>query len=94
MKTTGKVKIQVRAQKEAELMFLHQIVNDVEKHEIPSSLTINVDQTPLKYVQVSSTTMDHKGESNFPIAGISNKRSIIATIYITLDNKFLLMQLI
>ena len=94
MKTTGKVKIPVEAQKEAELKFLHQIVNNVEKHQIPPSLTINFDQAPSKYVQVSSTTMNQKGESNVPVAGISDKRRITATFSITLDNKFLPMQLI
>ena len=94
METTGKVKIPVGAQKEADLKFLHQIVNNVEKHQIPPSLTINFDQTLSKYVQVLSTTMDQMGESNVPIVGISDKRSITATLSITLDNKFLLMQLI
>ena len=53
---------------------LHQIVNNVEKHQIPPSLTINFDQTPSKYVQVLSTTMDQKGECNVPIAGSSEKK--------------------
>ena len=52
MNTTGEMKITVGIQKEAELTFLHQIVNNVEKQQIPSSLTINFDQTPSKYVQV------------------------------------------
>ena len=69
------------------------IVNNVEKHQIPPSLTINFDQAPSKYVQVSSTTMNQKGESNVPVAGISDKRRITATFSITLDNKFLPMQL-
>ena len=69
MKTTGRVKIPVGAKKEAEFKFLHQIVNNVEKHQILSSLIINFDQTPSKYVQVSSTTMYQKGENNVPIAG-------------------------
>ena len=94
MKTTGKVKIPVEAQKEAELKFLHQIVNNVEKHQIPPSLTINFEQTLSKNVEVLSMTMDQKGESNVPIAGISDKRSMTATFSITLDNKFLPMQLI
>ena len=94
MKTTGKVKIPVGAQKEADLKFLRQIVINVEKHQIPPSLTINFDQTLSKYVQVLSTTMDQMRESNVPIAGISDKRNITATFSITLDNKFLLMQLI
>ena len=89
METTGKVKILVGAQKEAELKSLHQIVNHFEKHQTPPSSTINFDQAPLKYMQVSSTTMDQKGESNVRIAGISGKRSITATFSITLDNKFL-----
>ena len=87
MKTTGKVCIPFGAQKEAELKFLHQIVNNVKKHQIPPNLIINFDQTP-------STTMDEKGGSNVPIEGISDKRSITATFSVTLDNKFLPMQLI
>ena len=73
---------------------LHQIINNVEKHQIPPSLTINFDQTPSKYVQVLSTTMNQKGESNVPIAGSNEKRSITGTLSITSGNKFLLMQLI
>ena len=88
------MKIPVRAQEETELKFLHQIVNNAGKHQIPPSLTINFDQTPSKYVKVSSTTMDQKGESNVPIAGISDKRSMTATFSIILDNKFLPIQLI
>ena len=75
MKTTGKVHIPVGAQREAELKFLHQIVNQVEEYQIPSSLIINFDQTPSKYVQVSSMTMTKEGESNVPIAGANDKRS-------------------
>ena len=88
------MKIPVGAQKEAELKLLHQIVNNVKKRQILSFLTIKFDQTPSKYVQVSSTTMDQKGEGKVQIAGISDKRSITATFSITLDNKFLQMQLI
>ena len=94
MKTTGKVCIPFGAQKEAELKFLHQIVKNVEKHQIPSNLVINFDQTPSKYVQISAMTMDKRGVSNVPVAGINDKRSITATFSITLDNKFLPMQLI
>ena len=60
MKTTGKVRIPVGAQREAELKFLHQIVNRVETHQIPHSLIIHFHQTPSKYVQVSAMTMDKK----------------------------------
>ena len=94
MKTTGKVRIPLGAQREAELKLLHQIVNHVETHKIPHSLIINFDQTPSKYVQVSAMTMDNKGTSNVPIEGINDKKSITATFSVTLDNKFLPMQLI
>ena len=94
IKTTGKVHIPAGAQKEAELKFLNQIVNQVEKYQIPPSLIINFDQTPSKYVQVSSITMAKRGETNVPIAGVNDKRSITATFSITFDNKFLPMQLI
>ena len=93
IKTTGKVP-PVGAQNKAELKFLHQIANQVEKYQIPPSLIINFDQNPSKYVQVSSMTMAKRGETNVPIAGASDKRSITATFSITFHNKFLPMQLI
>ena len=93
IKTTGKVYIPVGAQKKAELKFLHKIVYQVEKYKIPPSLIISFDQTPSKYVQVSSMTMVNRGETNVSIAGANNKRFITATCSITFDNKFLPMQL-
>ena len=94
IKATGKVHILVGAQKEAELKFLHQIVNQVEKYQILPFLIINFDQTPSKYVQVPSMTMAKRGENNVPIAGANNKRSITATFSITFGSMFLPMQLI
>ena len=93
-KTTAKVKIPVGAKKKPELKFLHQITNNVVKHQLPASLIINFHQTPSKCVQVLSTIMDQKGESSVPIADISDKRNVTATFSITLDKKFLPMQLI
>ena len=54
MKTIGKVKIPVGAQKEAELKFIRQIVNNVEKHQILSSLTINFDFAKMRASIVNS----------------------------------------
>ena len=50
IKTTGKVHIPVGFQKEAELKFLHQIDNQVEKYQMLPSLIIIFDQTPSKYL--------------------------------------------
>ena len=93
-KTTAKVLIPEGALKEAELKFRHQIVNYVEKYQTPPSLIINLDQTPSKYVQISSNTMQKKGTENVPISGIDDKRYITGTFSITMENKFLPMQLI
>ena len=93
-KTAAKVLISEGALKEAELKFHHQIVNYVEKYQIPPSLIINFDQTPLKYAQISSKRMEKEGTKNVPIFGIDDKRSITATFSITMENKFLPMQLI
>ena len=53
--------IPVGTQKEAELKLLYQIVNYVQKYQIPCFLILNFDQTLLKYVEVSSMRMG-KGE--------------------------------
>ena len=62
--------------KEAELTFLHEIVNNVEKFQIPSSLVLNLDQTNSKYVFMGKTTMAKKGSNSAPISGMSDKRSM------------------
>ena len=92
-KTTAKVLIPEGALKEAELKFHHQIVNYVEKYQIPPSLIIYFEQTLSKYIQISSNAMEKKGTKNVPISEIDDKRFIAATFSITMENKFLSMQL-
>ena len=94
MKTTGKVEIPEGAKQEAELLFLHNIVTLIEEHNILESLVMNLDQTPLKYVPVSHNTMAKKGVKSVSIAGSGDKRGITGTFVITLDGKFLPIQLI
>ena len=43
--TTAKVPISNALKKEMELTFLHDVVNVIEKHNIPPSLVINLAQT-------------------------------------------------
>ena len=74
-KTTAKLLIPEGALKETELKFHHQIVNYVEKHQIPPSLIINFDQTPSKYIHISLNAMEKKGTKNAPISGIDKKDS-------------------
>ena len=43
METTGKVEISEVVKKEADLLYLHNIVSVIEKHSIPSNLIMNLD---------------------------------------------------
>ena len=92
--TTGKVEIPEGARKEVELTFIHEIVNKVEKFQIPPSLILNLDQTNSKYVSMNKTTLARQGSKSVPIAGLNDKRSMTATFTITLNGTFLPMQLI
>ena len=94
MRTTGKPEIPDQAVKKAKLLFQHQIVSIVEDDEIPESLIMNFDQTPLKYAPVSNGTFAKKGSKHIPITGGAFKESITATFGITYWGKFLPMQLI
>ena len=88
--TTGKIEIPALAKKEVELTFLHAIVNNVEKFQIPTSLVLNLDQTNSKYVSMGKATIAEKVSNSIPISGSSDKRSMT----ITLNGKFLEIQLI
>ena len=94
MRTTGKVEIPEGARKEAELLYLHKIVKIVEKYEIPHSLIMNLDQTPLKYIPAMNHTMAKQNSKSVSIAGSSDKGSLTGTFTITLNGHFLPMQLI
>ena len=94
MWTTGKAEIPQGARKEAELLYLHSIVMIVKKYEISHSLTMNLDQTPLKYIPAMNHTMAKQNSKSVSIAGSSDKRSITGTFTITLNDYFLPMQLI
>lgn len=93
-KTSSKVDIPEAARKEIEYIFLYEITLRVEKYNIPPSLVINLDQTPLKLVQCGSNTLTKKNSSNVTIAGSADKRSITGTFSITLSGDFLNVQLI
>ena len=67
--TTGKPVISARAKKEAGLLYDHQIIKFVEKHDIPSSLVMNFDQTLLKCAPVSSQTFAKQGSKHVNFSG-------------------------
>ena len=80
--------------REAELLYIHDIVKLIETHKIPKSMVLNSDQTPVKYVPCGKTTLAKQNTSSVPVSGVSDKRMITATFTIALDGKFLPMQLI
>ena len=67
MATMAKIPILDKARKEIELVFMYKIVQKVEKHNIPHSLIINVDQTPSKYVPVGRSTLAEKNVKDVPV---------------------------
>ena len=92
--TTGKVEIPEGVKREAELLYINDIVNLIETHNIPESMVLNLDQTPLKYVPCGNTTLAQKSSSTVPIRGVSDKRMTTGTFTISLDGKLVPMQLI
>ena len=61
---------------------------------IPHSLIISADQTPLKYVPVGWSTLAEKNVRDIPISGSADKRLITATYAEAFDGPFLPFQLI
>ena len=92
--TTGKVEISEKLKAEIETAYLYGIVQKINEHKIPSSMVINLDQTPSKFVPGCNKTLAKKGCKSVPIAGSTDKRMITATFSITLTGEFLPIQLI
>ena len=92
--TTGRPEIPEGARKEAGLLFHRQIVELVDEHNIPPSLILNFDQTPLKYAPVASQTLAQRWAKHVSISGLSYRQALTATFGITHSNVFLPMQLI
>ena len=79
---------------EIETVYLYGIVQKINEHKIPSSIIINLDQTPSKFVPGCNKTLTQKGCKSVSIAGSTDKRMITATFSITLTGEFLPIQLI
>ena len=59
--TTGKVEISEKLKAEIETVYLYGIVQKINEHKIPSSMIINLDQTPSKFVPGCNRTLEKKG---------------------------------
>ena len=92
--TTGKVEILEKLKVEIETVWLYGIVQKINEHKILSSMIINLDRTPSKFVPGCNKTLAKKGCKLVPIAGSTDKQMITATFSITLTGEFLPIQLI
>ena len=92
--TTGKVNVPPNLLEEIKVTFLHCLLAKIHKYQIPPSMIINLDQTPMKYCQISKRTQAKIGSSRVPLAASDDKRLITGTFAITLSGSFLPMQLI
>ena len=92
--TTGKVEVPDAVKEEVGLSFYYTIVQKVIRHNIPPSLTMNLDQTPSKFVPGSKATQAKIGSTTIPIAGSTEKKDITLTFVTALDGAFLPIQVI
>ena len=66
----------------------------VSEHNISPFLIINIDQTPLSYVNTEKYTFSFKGAKNIPRKGVDDKRQITATFAVSCIEEFFPIQLI
>ena len=76
------------------MTYQKKISTAVHENDIPESLIVNIDQTPLSYVSPGKYTFDLKGSKTVPVKGIDDKRQITATFAISLSGEFLPLQVI
>ena len=81
--TTSKVEILEGAKKKAELVYLLTIVSTIEKYQIPKSMALNLDQTPLKYAPCSRHTLEKKNAKYVAMAGTLYRKAITGNVFLS-----------
>ena len=66
----------------------------VTEHDIRPCLIINIDETPLSYVNTRKYMLSFKGAKNVPTSGMNDRLQITATFTASCTGDFLLIQLI
>ena len=74
--------------------FLERIVTAVKMHSIPQALIINLDETGLKLVLVSSWTLEQQGTAKIKVAGVDDKREITGVVAASMTGDLLPLQLL
>ena len=91
--TTGKVDPSPQFLAEEKSAFQRNISALVSEHDIPPSLIIKIDQTPLSYVNTGKYTFSFQGAKNI-IKGVDDKRQITTTFAVSCIGEFLPIHLI
>lgn len=92
--TTGKLQMPTLLVEETRFVFCNDIATQATTHNIPPSMIVNFDQTPISYCPAGKYTMADKGTSKIAIAGQTDKRNLTAVLACTLAGGFLPPQLI
>ena len=92
--TTGKVEPSPQFLAEETFTSQRAISAAVSRHDIPDSLVLNIDQTPLTYVSPGKYTFSSKAGKHVPIKGVDDKRQIAVTFAVSSTGSFLPIQLI
>ena len=92
--TTRKIESSPQFLCKEKFTFQRAISTTVLEHDIPTSLIVNLDQTPLNCVSSGKYTFSCSDAKNVPIKGVADKRQITGTFGVTLNEKFLPIQLI
>ena len=90
--TMRKVEVSDAVKEELGFSFYCDIVQKVTRHNIPHSLTKNLDQTPSKFVPDGKATQAKIGSTTVPIASSTEKKVITLTLVIALNGAFLPIQ--
>ena len=93
-KATTKAKVPVKDFEAIKTTFLNEVFTTVIMEDIPQELIVNWDHTALHYVPVSSWTMEKKGSTRVPVAGIDDKRQVTTILACSMTGEFLPPQVI
>ena len=91
---TTKAQVNVEHFEEVKRLFLLEITNVVSLAEIPFDLVINLDQTGINYIPVSSWTMEVQGAKRVEVAGKDDKHQITTVFAGSMTTDFLPPQLV
>ena len=93
-KATTKAKISVKDFEARKTTFLNDVFTTIIMEGIPQELIVNWDHTALHYVPASSWTMEKKGSTRVPIAGIDDKHQVTTVLTCSMTGEFLTPQVI